>query len=210
MSEVQDSYNVWAKSYDAVNNKTRDLDQIVTTEVLSKYKFTQVLELGCGTGKNTSFLDENSEFIVAFDFSEEMLTKAKAKNYKNEIIFKRQDLNEVWDVNDEDFDLITASLVLEHIENLDHIFLQASEKLIEGGYFFISEYHPFKQYNGKKANFEKEGVQIDIPAFVHHTSEYLNAAKANGFKLIELNEFFDEGEGNNPPRILNLVFQIDL
>ena len=210
MSEVEKSYNQWAKIYDNMPNKTRDLDEKITQEVLSKYEFSQVLELGCGTGKNTQYLDSKVDFIVAFDFSDEMMRMAQSKNFKHEITFKKQDLNEDWDVNDEDFDLITASLVLEHIEDLNHIFFQASEKLMEDGIFFISELHPFRQYLGKKANFEIDGKQHDLEDYTHHVSDFTAAAKSNGFKLLELNEFFDKGSDDQPPRILNLVFQIEL
>jgi hypothetical protein len=38
----------------------------------------------------------------------------------------------------------------------------------------------------------------------------LNAAKSNGFKLIELNEHFDDNNRNEIPRILTLLLGKDI
>ena len=51
--DIEKAYNIWSSNYDTNKNKTRDLDKKVTEETLSKYTFKSVLELGCGTGKNT-------------------------------------------------------------------------------------------------------------------------------------------------------------
>ncbi len=53
---VNESYDIWSEVYDSVENKTRDLEKIAAKNVLSKYKFKTLIELGCGTGKNTEWL----------------------------------------------------------------------------------------------------------------------------------------------------------
>ena len=60
--DVQSAYNAWAESYDAQENKTRDLDKEATKNVLSAIinSSTLVLEFGCGTGKNTVWLAEKA------------------------------------------------------------------------------------------------------------------------------------------------------
>ena len=93
---IEKAYNSWASLYDTNQNKTRDLDQRVTKEVLSKYSFQSVVELGCGTGKNTLWLLEQSEQIIGLDFSQEMLNKAKAKITSDKVSFLKTDLNKDW------------------------------------------------------------------------------------------------------------------
>ena len=56
MKKIIDNYNVWAYQYDNNINPTRDLDKDVTKESLSNIDFFKVLELGCGSGKNTEWL----------------------------------------------------------------------------------------------------------------------------------------------------------
>lgn len=205
--KIQEAYNLWAKQYDYVENPTRDLDKKSTIETLSKYDFEYVIELGCGTGKNTIFLLEKAKQIIGLDFSQEMLHLAKAKLKDGRVLLQQADLNHDWEIENNFADLITSSLTLEHIKKLDHIFNQAFQKLKINGIFFISEYHPFKQYLGKKARFETDKGLIEINAFVHHISEYLDCAKKNGFELLEIKEWFDKNSNNEIPRLISFVFK---
>ena len=86
---IEKSYNTWAEQYDTNENKTRDLDRKATIETLSKYEFKNVLELGCGTGKNTEWLITKAKFIIGLDFSQEMLNKARNKITSDKIRFSR-------------------------------------------------------------------------------------------------------------------------
>ena len=204
---IDEVYDSWAKDYDSNLNKTRDLDRKVTVDTLSRYAFKHVLELGCGTGKNTSWLLEKANSVVALDFSEGMLAIAKKKISSNRVHFIQTDLNKKWPVDDTSTDLITSSLTLEHIEDLDPIFEQAQQKLIPEGYFFICELHPFKQYLGSKARFETSNGLIELTAYVHHISDYMRGAKKNNFELLELHEWFDEPQSDQPPRLISFVFK---
>ena len=56
IEKIKDNYNSWARRYDDNINPTRDLDKIATIKFLSKIYFSNVLELGCGTGENTEWL----------------------------------------------------------------------------------------------------------------------------------------------------------
>ena len=58
-----------------------------------------------------------------------MLNVAKQKKLNHKVTFLKADLTEVWDVQNESVDLVTSSLTLEHIADLDHIFSQANMRL---------------------------------------------------------------------------------
>jgi len=204
---IENAYNIWANQYDTNVNRTRDLDKKCTIETLNNFDFKNVIELGCGTGKNTEWLLNKAERIIGLDFSQEMLNKAKEKIFDKRIIFKKANLTKDWEIENNFADLITSSLTLEHIENLDHIFSQANRKLKKNGLFFISELHPFKQYSGSKAKFETENGTEELEVYVHHISEYIDDAKNNDFQLIELKEWFDENSKNGIPRLISCVFK---
>ena len=70
---IEKAYNIWASQYDSNLNLTRDLDKKCTIETLKNLDFKNVLELGCGTGKNTEWLLNKAERIIGLDFSQEML-----------------------------------------------------------------------------------------------------------------------------------------
>ena len=204
---IENAYNIWADQYDTNVNRTRDLDKKCTIETLNNLVFKNVLELGCGTGKNTEWLLNKAERIIGLDFSQEMLNKAEEKISDKRVTFKKADLTKDWKIENNFADLITSSLTLEHIKNLDHIFSQANQKLNKNGLFFISELHPFKQYSGSKAQYETENGTKELEVYVHHISEYIDDAKNNGFQLIELKEWFDENSKNGIPRLMSFVFK---
>jgi len=204
---IEKAYDIWANQYDTNENRTRDLDKKSTIETLSKYEFENVLELGCGTGKNTNWLLEKAKRIIGLDFSQEMLNKAKEKISNEKVIFKKADLNEDWEIDNNFADLITSSLTLEHIEGLNHIFEQAKLKLKKDGLLFLSELHPFKQYSGSKAQYETENGTKELEVYIHHISEYIDNAKSNGLKLLEMKEWFDENNQNELPRLISFLFE---
>ena len=53
MNRIINDYDNWAPNYDNNINPTRDLDKLATKESLFNLNFSNVLELGCGSGKNT-------------------------------------------------------------------------------------------------------------------------------------------------------------
>ena len=123
---VEDAYNTWASQYDTNINKTRDLEGVALRNILSEINFTACLEIGCGTGKNTLWLLTKAAHVTAIDFSNEMLEKAKEKVTSNTVVFTQADITKPWSFVERFYDLITFSLVLEHIEDLNSVFEKAS------------------------------------------------------------------------------------
>src|ERR1051325_3146992 len=167
----KEAYDSWSATYDSVTNKTRDLEAQSFRSLLSKISFSNAIELGCGTGKNTEWLVEKAKQVVAVDFSEKMLKAAKQKINKNNIEFVAADITKPWDFTDQNVDLVTCSLILEHIENVDFIFQQANRHLSNNGFFYVGELHPFRQYEGSKARFETDSGLLILECFIHHISE---------------------------------------
>ncbi|HSL44736.1 MAG TPA: class I SAM-dependent methyltransferase [Anaerolineales bacterium] len=205
---IQNAYNDWSASYDTDENLTRDLDQQVMQETLAGQQFDSILEIGCGTGKNTVFLAQIGAEVHALDFSQGMIERAKEKVKAGHVKFSIADLTQTWPCDDEAYDLLVCNLVLEHIRDLSFIFSEASRVLKEGGTFLVNELHPFRQYEGKKARFRRDEGVTEIPAFVHHVSDFVNAAADRGLKLIKLNERWHEADQpGKPPRIISFLFQ---
>lgn len=205
---VQIAYNAWASIYDTNENKTRDLEALALKENLSNLTFNNCLEIGCGTGKNTVWLATQAQHITAVDLTPAMIEKAKSKLASHHIEFVVADINKDWTFVNQTYQLATFSLVLEHIENLAPIFKKLSTCIQEGGYVYVGELHPFKQYAGSKARFETEqGNEQIVDCFNHHISDFIQAATQNGFRLTLLNEYFDDKDKTGIPRILTLLFQ---
>ncbi len=203
---TQQAYNIWSQQYDFNENKTRDLEAQALQETLHDINFKSCLEIGCGTGKNTAWLITKAKQVTAVDLSEEMLAKAKEKINNDIVEFIEADITVNWTFAKEKYDFITFSLVLEHIQNLDHIFNEVGKYLVQGGHVYIGELHPFKQYAGSKARFETaDGTQV-VECFTHHLSEFIQTAKKYNLTVTTVNEYFDDGDTATIPRILVLVF----
>ena len=204
---IQSAYDEWSATYDADGNLTRDLDQIVTRTRLGGLHFDSILEIGCGTGKNTAFLAQTGRNVRAVDFSEGMIEKAREKVRAGNVRFSIMDITQPWEFENESFDLLVCNLVFEHIEDLSHVFSESARVLRRNGKFFIDELHPFRQYDGKKARFFRNGEKVEVDAFVHHISDFMNAAEAHGLNLLKLEEYWHEEDQTNLPRILSLLFE---
>jgi 2-polyprenyl-3-methyl-5-hydroxy-6-metoxy-1,4-benzoquinol methylase len=122
------------------------------------------------------------------------------------VFFVRADLTKPWPAKIGSFELIVCNLVLEHIEDLHPIFYQASQSLMAGGEFFVSELPPFRQYQGTQANFRNDQETVQIDAFVHHLSDFIEAARAHGLTLKLMKEWWHEEDLNKPPRLVSFLF----
>ena len=204
---IQKAYDDWSSSYDMDENLTRDLDQQITREALSDRHFDSILELGCGTGKNTVFLSQIGKRVEALDFSQGMIDKARQKVRAENVRFRQTDLTRTWPVESGSCDLVVCNLVLEHIEDLAFIFAETSRVLERNGTFLLNELHPFRQYEGKKARFEGKNGTMEIPAFVHHISDFVKAALKGDLRLIKLDErWHAEDHPTRPPRVISFIF----
>ena len=203
--KIENDYNRWAFKYDRDINPTRDLDKIVTKKSLYNINFSSVLELGCGTGKNTKWLITRTKELVGIDFSKNMLKIAKKKVRSKRAIFINADLNKQWNIKKGSFDLGTINLVLEHIKELDHIFISLFSKLKKGGKCFICELHPKKQSNGSKVRFKINNIETTLATFPHSEKDYIQSAEMAGFRLLDKSDWYDKK--NQIPRLLSLLFE---
>ncbi len=190
-----------------MENRTRDLAAKAIRAENLDLRDRAVLELGCGTGRNTGYLAEHAHTVTAMDFSAGMLTHARANVSDKNVHFIEQDLGAHWNVGNDSFDLIICTLVLEHIEDLAHVFHEARRTLRPGGEFVFCELHPFRQLAGGQAQFTGlNNEPVLIPAFLHNVSDYVNTAIDAGFEILRIDELSDEEDKANHslPRIISV------
>ncbi|UOG76063.1 class I SAM-dependent methyltransferase [Hymenobacter tibetensis] len=205
--DIQQAYNAWAATYDTVRNRTRDLEAHAIQTVLHDTTAEEILELGCGTGKNTAWLASKATHVTAVDFSHEMMAKAQAKLPLPTITYKQGDITHGWHFVEQPANLITCSLILEHIQDLGFVFGQAYQALHPNGLLYIGELHPFKQYQGTKARFDTETGLFELECYVHHLSDYTENARQHNFTCVALQEWFDDDNRSGVPRIVSFLFR---
>jgi malonyl-CoA O-methyltransferase len=213
-SEVARAYDDWASTYDTDLNRTRDLAAQALKETDLNFQGRRIIEVGCGTGRNTEWLARpaaGAKDIVALDFSGEMLTRARTRVRDERVRFIQHDVRSRWPIADASAEVVIAMLVLEHVEMLEPFFTEASRTLNIDAQLFICELHPARQLMGKQARFinARTGEQTLVPAFLHQTKHYLQAAASAGFEPVQVADWHDvEARTDDPPRLLSLHFNL--
>lgn len=209
-SEIAAAYNDWAETYDINPNPTRDLAAEALRQVNLSLAGRKVIEVGCGTGRNTPWLAERAAKLVGLDFSEEMLARARARINDPRVSFMQHDARATWPLADSSADVVIAMLILEHVEHLAPVFSEAARVLTTGGELFVCELHPMRQHAGGQAQFSnsRTGERQRVTAFLHDVSDYVNGALACGFELQHIGEWRDaDAPASSDPRLLSLLLR---
>jgi ubiquinone/menaquinone biosynthesis C-methylase UbiE len=206
--DVVAAYDRWAATYDVDRNRTRDLAAAVLPASGLDPTGRRVLEIGCGTGRNTGWLAARARQVVAADFSPGMLRAARARAPHVQLV--RFDVCVPWPIAAASVDVVIAVLVLEHVEDLAPVFAEARRVLARDGEAFVCELHPLRQLAGRQAEFSPPdgGEPTPVPAFLHDASDYVNAGLRAALDLVEMCEWRDpDSSRHDRPRLLSLHFR---
>jgi SAM-dependent methyltransferase len=207
---VADAYDRWAGHYDADANRTREAAALALAAAALPLDGARVVEAGCGTGRHTAGFASRAAAVVALDFSDGMLARARARVDAANVTFMRHDLRTPWPVADGGADVVVSMLVLEHIDALAPVFAEAARVLREGGTWFLCELHPDRQASGRQAEVvdPATGDRSVVQAFVHTETEYLGLAAASGFHLQRATRGnLPDDDATALPRVLALHLQ---
>jgi len=141
--EQQNKENFWSHHTEAYEEKQafvvgKELVSIAQSEILTEKKLGKVLELGCGTGLYTETIINNSENIVATDFSDEMIEVAiqKRGRLKNVEFQKADALN--LEFENESFDTVFMANLIHIIGNGERLIQESNRVLKKGGRIIIT------------------------------------------------------------------------
>ena len=209
--EIAKAYDRWSATYDADKNTTRDLDASVLRRAPLALVGKDVLELGCGTGKNTAYLASQAAKVYALDFSEGMIARAHERLTTSNVRFIRHDVRDLWPLEASSVDIVVGNLILEHVHDLAPVYFEAARVLRPGGQLFFCELHPYRQLIGSQAHFvdPASGETIKVTAHDHTVAEYVNGGVEAGFLVRALNEWTEEtATPDAPPRLISLLFEL--
>ncbi len=184
-------YNIIGKTYDA----TRKADPAIVKTIfrlLCPEKNNQkkhYLDIACGSGNYTDALWKNGLDIEGIDVSEEMLSKARAKNPK--IAWHQGDAKQLPFENNS-FDGATCILGTQHIKDINAAFKEAYRVINKGRYvIFTTTPEQMRQYWLKE--YFPELIEGGIRTMENF--ETLKKALANaGFENIRQEKFFVTNE----------------
>lgn len=189
---VQEGYDLWSEIYDGEVNALIQLEQLHLFPQLKKRNFQTVFDCGCGTGRLAMWLHQQfpQAAVTGADFSEGMLSKARAKDPSGRVNWQNADLNKEFPFAAGQFELIVSSLVIEHITALDMFFAGIRKVAAEGAEIFVSGLHPAMHLLGITARFKSQDNTTHIlpESRCHSISDIYNAAVEAGLKVTRMEE----------------------
>ena len=131
MSLTREDYDVWAATYDAVDNPIVAVVGLALEETARAWGGARVLELGCGTARNAAaVLAAGAREYVGVDASAEMLARGRVRVGDDARV--RLAVGDVTAAPREGFDVAMYCLVLEHFERLEAPLAAAAAALRDG------------------------------------------------------------------------------
>ncbi len=149
-----------------------------------------VLDVGCGTGTDSFYLEQEGFNVKAFDLSDDMLAHAKSKG--SAVHFTKADLK-AFEYGEGEYDGIMASYSFIHLPKKDvpQVISKICRGLKEGGHFFIGV-----QSGASEEAYVDEPMAENTRFFLNviakdELQEYLENA---GFKIEKIFERASESE----------------
>ncbi len=184
---TQEGYALWARVYDEEKNALIAVEEPYVERLLSLLVFENALDVGTGTGRLALKLAHRGGRVTALDQSPEMLAVARqsAEREGLEIDFRLGSL-EHGVFTEQQFDLLTSGLMLCHVPDLMHAARQFAGALQTGGSALITDFHPAAIGYGWRTSFVRDGGRYVLPNMPHTREGYIEALRANGFKIVEV------------------------
>lgn len=181
-----DAYNLWAGSYDTQSgNLMMDMDAAIFSELLSEVNITgrQIADIGCGTGRYwPHFFRQKPAGLTGFDVSPGMLERLQLK-YPSACVYQIKD-NLFTDIPDGSYDVITSTLTVAHIENIEEALRAWCRMLKVKGDIIITDFHPNALAFGGKRTFKHNNTNIAVKNFVHYVSDLEDTLRSHGLTVV--------------------------
>ncbi|MBI5532829.1 MAG: class I SAM-dependent methyltransferase [Deltaproteobacteria bacterium] len=111
------------------------------TRLIPDFQGKKVLEIGCGTGRNTRFLLSLGAQVVGVDFSDKAIEFARKRTESDQATFRKQSLFELDDVHQ--YDLVVSSgtitVACRNSEELADLLARLAKALKPGGRILLLE-----------------------------------------------------------------------
>ena len=204
---TQAGYDLWSEFYDQDDIPLALLEEEALAKELGPVNGLKVLELGCGTGRQTLELAKAGAIMTAVDQSEGMLKQARAKEGHG-IDFRNHDLEKAFPFAEGSFDRVVSFLVVEHLGNPEAFFSECCRTCHEEGFVYVTTMHPAMLLKGVQARYTdpKTGTKVYPKGYPHRTSDYVNASIRAGLELIQMGEYqCDESHTKRSERALKYL-----
>ncbi|MGH2587273.1 MAG: class I SAM-dependent DNA methyltransferase [Dehalococcoidia bacterium] len=186
--DVRTGYGEWVTTYEGIVEDAMDIALLDALTTPPWQALAQAADLGCGTGRTGAWLHQHGVGeIDGVDLTPEMLALARAKGVYRRLV--EADLGATG-LEPVAYDLVTVSLVDEHLPDLRPLYAEAWRLARPGAFFVIVGYHPqFIMVSGMPTHYtSRAGEAVAIDTHVHLLSEHVTTALNAGWRLAEMKE----------------------
>jgi SAM-dependent methyltransferase len=184
--DVRSGYGEWVDTYEQTVQDAMDVELL---ESLRQVRWSgTAADLGCGTGRTGAWLREHGvEVVDGVDLTPEMLAVARSREVYRRLV--EADVASSG-LASEDYDLVTTSLVDEHLAELEPLYAEAFRLARPGGTYVLVGYHPhFIMSSGMPTHYDSaSGEPVAIETHLHLLSAHVSAGLAAGLTLAEMTE----------------------
>ncbi len=187
-TDVRSGYGEWVTTYEDVVEDEMDIALLDSLTTPPWDTFRRAADLGCGTGRTGAWLRRRGVAALdGVDLTPEMLERASQRGIYRRLVeadVVRSGLESAA------YDLVTVSLVDEHLPDLAPLYDEAFRLAVPGGYLVLVAYHPhFIMTAGMPTHYTSAtGEPVAIETHLHLLSDHAAAALAAGWQLAELRE----------------------
>ena len=191
--------------------KPSNFSQFIKKEFLKKKKIKNILEIGCGNGRDAFYFSKYATKIVSIDNSQQAIIKSKNnERMQKNIIFLKKNILSRFNVVVKNFDLIYARFFLHTINSIEEdIFLNLLKKISNKKTIVALEFRTTKDKlfkKGKKIS-KNESITDHYRRFVE-VSNFKNKLKKLNFKIIYFKQSVNLSNfKNDNPNLCRIVFK---
>ena len=186
---VQEGYERWARTYDETLNPLLALEERHLRNILPDVVGSDVLDLGCGTGRWLArLLERGARRVVGLDLSPAMLRVARGKAEIRDRLVLADGLQLPFRASI--FDLALSSFSLNHIKDLEAIARELARAMKSNRHLLISEMHAEAYSRGWRPGFRDVHSSAQIETVSHSAESVQSCFRSNGFALFRLHDLF--------------------
>jgi len=199
MNRFDEASKTWDSKPSSLNIAKACVNNI--KEEINLKSDAKILDYGCGTGLVAFSLSSETNDVIGMDNStgmvEQFNKKTKELNYSNIKAIKHNISQD--DLPQNEFDLITISMTLHHIENIKMFITKSFESLKENGFLCIND------LDKEDGTFHKKHNNDGVFHFGFDKDELINILKDVGFKIADYKIVYTDLREDREFPIFNLL-----